>query len=504
MDATTSIQHSSQVDRFLARVGKLFIDGRWIDAEAGRTLPVVDPATERTLAHVADAGAADVDQAVHAARRAFESGPWSGMTPSERCRWVWKIGDLIESHKEEFAELDALDNGKPITIARAADTTIAAEMFHYMAGWATKLEGNTIPLSVPYAPGEQWLSYTQREPIGVVGQIIPWNFPLVMVAWKLAPALTCGCTVVLKPSEETPLSALRLAELLQEADLPAGVVNIVTGYGQTAGAALAAHPDVDKIAFTGSTEVGRQVVQAAGRTNLKKVTLELGGKSPNIILPDADLEAAVPGAANAVFYNQGQNCCAGTRLFAHRDQFDHVIQGMAEQAEQFKLGPGLDPETTMGPLVSQAQFDRVNGYVQSGREQGAEVAAGGQRWGQRGYFIQPTLLTGVKPDMKVVREEIFGPVVTAMPYDDLDDLARQANDTEYGLAAGIWTRDISQAHHLARQIRAGTVWINCYNVVDAPLPFGGYKQSGWGREMGHEVLNNYTEVKAVTVNLWTG
>jgi len=501
MTLKKDIPVSDEVAAFLKRVGKLFIDGRWIDAQGGGTFDVEDPSTERVVAHAAAGDQADIDKAVGAARRAFESGPWASMSPSDRSKLIWRIGETIESHREQLAELDALDNGKPIAFARQADTTIAAEMFYYMSGWATKLEGQTIPLSVPYAPGEQWLSYTLREPVGVVGQIIPWNFPLVMAAWKLAPALTCGCTVVLKPAEQTPLSALRLAELLEAIDLPPGVVNVVTGFGETAGAALAAHPDVDKVAFTGSTEVGKLIVQAAGRTNLKKVSLELGGKSPNIILPDADLETAIPGAANAIFYNKGENCCAGTRLFVPRSQFHRVIEGLADEARRFKLGPGLDAESTMGPLVSREQFDRVTGYLQAGREEGAEPAVGGERWGARGYFVKPTVMVNTRPEMKIVREEIFGPVVAAMPYDDLDELARQANDTAYGLAAGIWTRDISQAHKLARRIRAGTVWINCYNVVDAPLPFGGYKQSGWGREMGREVLDHYTQTKAVTAQL---
>ncbi|MGA8455801.1 MAG: aldehyde dehydrogenase family protein, partial [Streptosporangiaceae bacterium] len=398
------------------------------------------------------------------------------------------------------AQLESLDNGKPFAVAQAADVPLAADLFHYMAGWATKIEGNTINISVPYMPGANFHSYTLREPIGVVGQIIPWNFPLLMAAWKLGPALASGCTVVLKPAEQTPLTALRLAELIAEAGIPDGVVNVVPGYGETAGAALAAHMDVDKVAFTGSTEVGKLIVQAAGATNLKKLTLELGGKSPNIVFDDADA-AAVEGAANAIFFNHGQCCVAGSRLFVQQSRFDEVVDGVSEIAKSLKMGSGMDPTTQMGPLVSAEQLSRVTGFLESGRADGATAVTGGGRYGDKGYFVEPTVLTNTTPDMKVVREEIFGPVVVAAPFSDLDEIAAVANDTEYGLGAGIWTRDIGKAHAMAKKLRAGTVWINCYNVFDASLPFGGYKQSGWGREMGHEVLNNYTEVKAVTAQL---
>ena len=422
------------------------------------------------------------------------------MTPSERGRLVWKIGDLILEHTDELAQLESLDNGKPFVVAQAADVPLAADLFHYMAGWATKIEGNSINISVPYMPGANFHSYTLREPIGVVGQIIPWNFPLLMAAWKLGPALASGCTVVLKPAEQTPLTALRLAELIAEAGIPDGVVNVVPGYGETAGAALAAHMDVDKVAFTGSTEVGKLIVQAAGATNLKKLTLELGGKSPNIVFDDADA-AAVEGAANAIFFNHGQCCVAGSRLFVQQSRFDEVVDGVSEIAKSLKMGSGMDPTTQMGPLVSAEQLSRVTGFLESGRADGATAVTGGGRYGDKGYFVEPTVLTNTTPDMKVVREEIFGPVVVAAPFSDLDEIAAVANDTEYGLGAGIWTRDIGKAHAMAKKLRAGTVWINCYNVFDASLPFGGYKQSGWGREMGHEVLNNYTEVKAVTAQL---
>jgi phenylacetaldehyde dehydrogenase len=489
-----------RVNDFIAVKHQLFIDGRFVDAASGKTFETPNPATGEVLASVAEGDAEDIDRAVRAARQAFDSGPWSTMTASERGRIVWRIGDLVDEHLEELAELETLDNGKPLAIARAADVPLTAEMFRYMAGWATKIEGNTIPLSVPYMPGVAFHAYTLREPVGVVGQIIPWNFPLLMAAWKLAPALATGNCVVLKPAEQTPLSALRLAELMAEAGLPAGVVNVVTGFGETAGAALAAHPDVDKVAFTGSTEVGRLIVHAAAG-NLKKVSLELGGKSPNVVFADADLDSAIAGAASAIFFNHGQCCVAGSRLYVEEQHFDEVVSGVADVARSIKLGNGLDSDTQMGPLVSDEQLRRVTGYLDAGRDEGAHVVAGGARSGDHGYFVEPTVLTSARPDMTVVREEIFGPVVVAQPFQSLEEIASTANDTAYGLGAGIWTRDIAKAHTLAKKIRAGTVWINCYNVFDAGLPFGGYKESGWGREMGHEVLEAYTEVKAVCAQL---
>jgi phenylacetaldehyde dehydrogenase len=489
-----------KVSEFLSRKHQLLIDGKWVDPASGNRFAVYDPATAEVIAHVPEGNKQDVDRAVAAARRAFDSGPWRKLTPSERGKMVWKLGDLLEKHLEEFAQLESLDNGKPVAVARVADVPLAVDMFRYMAGWATKIEGNTIPISVPYAPGANFLAYTLHEPVGVVAQIIPWNFPLLMAVWKLAPALAAGCTIVLKPAEQTPLTALRLGDLILEAGFPAGVVNIITGFGEETGAPLAAHPHVDKVAFTGSTEVGKLIVKAA-TGNLKKVSLELGGKSPNVVFSDADIDAATKGAAMAIFFNHGQCCVAGSRLYVQKKHFDNVVGGVADIAKGIKLGPGMASDTQMGPLVSAEQLDRVSGFTEHGVKSGAKALAGGQRCGDRGYFFQPTVLVNTTPDMKVVQEEIFGPVVTAMPFDDLDDLIARANDTVYGLGAGVWTKDIGKAHKVAAGIRAGTVWVNCYNVFDAAMPFGGYKQSGWGREMGHHALELYTEVKSVCVGL---
>jgi phenylacetaldehyde dehydrogenase len=491
--------HSGAAD-FISKRGKILINNKWTDSASGKTFQTFNPATGEVLATLAEGDKEDINRAVAAARKAFETGPWRKMTSSERGRIIWKIADLLEQHTEEFATLESLDNGKPISVARVADVPLAVDLFRYMAGWATKLEGNTIPISVPYAPGAKFLAYTMKEPIGVVGQIIPWNFPLLMAAWKLGPALAAGCCIVLKPAEQTPLSALRLAELAVEAGLPEGVLNVVTGFGETTGAPLAAHPDVDKVAFTGSTEVGKLILQAAAG-NLKKVTLELGGKSPNVVYADSDLSKAIPGASSAIFFNHGQCCCAGSRLFVEKSVFDKVVDGVAEHASKIKVGPGLDPDTQMGPLVSDEQLSRVCSFLESGRTEGAKAVVGGKRKGDRGYFVEPTVLVNTKPNMKVVQEEIFGPVVTAIPFDDPSDLITQANDTMYGLAAGIWTKDISKAHRTAEKLKAGTVWINCYNIFDAALPFGGYKQSGWGREMGHDAVDLYTEKKAVCTML---
>ncbi|MDN5873026.1 MAG: aldehyde dehydrogenase family protein [Sinobacteraceae bacterium] len=497
--AANEISLDDNVKQFIGKPRQMLIGGQWVNSESGETLDVFNPATDEVIAKVQSANAADVDKAVKAARKAFETGPWGKMLPAERQRIIWKIGELIEEHTEELAQLESLDQGKPISVARVADVPLSAEMFRYMAGWATKLNGEQINPSISLAPGTDFHCYTRREAVGVCGQIIPWNFPLLMAAWKLAPALTCGNTIVLKIAEETPLSGLRLGELIQEAGVPDGVVNIITGFGETAGAPLAAHPDVDKIAFTGSTEVGRLIVDAA-KGNLKKVSLELGGKSPNIILDDADVETAVAGAAMGIFFNGGQACTAGSRLFIQEGIYDQVVQALSDVAGKIKLGPGLAPDTQMGPMVSRIQLERVTGYLDSGKSQGARAATGGGRVEGKGYFVQPTVLVDVKDDMRVYKEEIFGPVVAATPFKDVDDeLIRRANDSPYGLAAGVFSQNISKAHKLAAKLRAGTVWINCYNMLDASLPFGGYKQSGWGREMGAQVLEHYTETKTVTV-----
>jgi phenylacetaldehyde dehydrogenase len=489
---------SPHVAERLGRTGQLLIDGQFVPAASGKTFEVFNPATGTVISHVAEGDAEDVNRAVAAARRAFDGKAWSRTTPSVRGRLLWKLADLIEQHTEDFAQLESIDNGKPVAVARVADVPLAVDTFRYMAGWATKITGRTSDISIP---GE-WLTYSRKEPVGVVGQIIPWNFPLLMAAWKLAPALAAGNTVILKTAEQTPLSALLLAELVLEAGFPPGVVNVISGFGETAGAALAGHDDVDKIAFTGSTEVGKLIVKAAAG-NLKKVTLELGGKSPVLVFPDADVEKAVAGAANAIFFNMGQCCVAGSRLLAHKNVYEQIIEGVSNIAGKLKVGDGMDPSTEMGPLVSQEQLDRVTGFLRSGRDEGARVTAGGDRVGNQGYFVAPTVLADTSNNMRVVREEIFGPVVVAAPFDDddLERITREANNTTYGLAASVWTKDHGLAHKVAHRLRAGTVWINCHNVFDAAQPFGGYKQSGWGRESSEEIFHSYTETKAVTAAL---
>ena len=478
---------------------KLLIGGEWVTAAGGQTFATLNPATGETLAQVALAGEADVDLAVQAARRAFESDAWQAMSGADRGNLLWRVADLMEQHADELAELETLDNGKPIRTARQGDLPTAIKHFRYYAGWASKLEGSTIPVSYP----NQFV-YTLREPMGVVGLIIPWNFPLVMAAWKLAPALACGNAVILKPAEETPLTALRLGEILIEAGLPAGVVNILTGPGLPTGAALTAHMGIDKIAFTGSTAVGREIMAAAAASNLKRVSLELGGKSPNVIFADADLDSAIKGATWAVFSSSGQACVAGSRLFVDKSIYQPVVDGLAAQAKRIRVGPGFAPKVHIGPIVSEKQLQNIMGFIDGGRQQGAQIVSGGQRLGgdlAGGYFIEPAVVTHADDSLQLVREEIFGPVVAVTPFETWDELIQRANGTRYGLAAGAWTRDLSKAHRFARAVSAGTVWINGYGPFDAAAPFGGYKESGFGREMGKEALELYTQVKTVWIGL---
>lgn len=482
-----------KVADFLKGTKRLYINGKWVDSVTGRTFDSLNPATGEVLAVLSDAHAGDVNAAVEAARKAFDEGPWSKMSAAERSRLIYKLADLMEENKEDLAQIDTLDNGKPINETTAADIPLAIEHFRYYAGWATKIVGQTIPVQ-----GE-FFNYTRHEPVGVVGQIIPWNFPLLMAAWKLGAALATGCTVVLKPAEQTPLSALYLAQLAEEAGFPEGVLNVITGYGESAGAPLVKHPDVNKIAFTGSTEVGKFIMSEASNS-LKRVTLELGGKSPNIILPDADMTKAIPGALSGIMFNQGQVCCAGSRLFVQKKSFDNVMADLVTHSRSIKQGEGLNAETQMGPLVSKEQQNRVVNYINKGKEEGAEMLTGGSH-SEKGYFVEPTVFADVDDNMTIAKEEIFGPVVAAMPFEDLDEVIDRANDTLYGLAAGLWTENVKNAHYVANRLRAGTVWVNCYNVFNAASPFGGYKQSGFGREMGSYALNNYTEVKSVWINL---
>jgi phenylacetaldehyde dehydrogenase len=487
----------AKVASFLKAQGKLLIDGKFVDALSGETFAVYDPATAKQIATVAAGDKADVDLAVRAARKAFDHGPWSKMSPADRARLIYRLGEAIEAHGDELALLETLDNGKPLRVARAIDVASSAEKLRYYSGWATKLAGKTVDVSLP----GDWHAYTLREPVGVAGLIVPWNFPLMMAINKMAPALAAGCTVILKPAEQTPLTAVKLGELVQEVGFPDGVINIVTGFGETAGAAIVEHDGVDKVSFTGSTEVGKIILRAA-TGNLKRVTLELGGKSPVIIFPDANIDQAIDGASRGIFTNTGQVCAAGSRLYAHKNVFERIVEGIADRAGKLKVGPGTDPTTEMGPVVSEEQFDRVVGFMRSGVQAGASVRVGGQPLEREGYFVQPTILTNTTADMSVRREEIFGPVLCAMSFDDddLERIAAEANDTSYGLSAYVWTRDVGVAHKMARKLKSGFIRING-GSLDNALPFGGYKQSGWGRENGSEGIETFTEVKSVIVGL---
>jgi len=474
---------------------KLLINNRWVESESGRTFATVNPSTGEEICQIAEADAADVEKAVKAARNAFEKGSWRKMQASDRGRMLHRLADLIEQHADELAAIESLDNGKPVGVAKAVDVAATVGCYRYFAGWADKIHGKTIPIDGDF------FCYTRHEPVGVVGQIIPWNFPMLMQAWKLAPALAAGNTVVMKPAEQTPLSALRIGELLVEAGFPEGVVNLLPGFGPTAGAAIASHMDVDKVAFTGSTEVGHLIMEAAAKSNLKRVTLELGGKSPNIVFGDTDLDDAVEGAHFGLFFNHGQCCCAGSRVFVEQRIYDQFVEKSGDRAKRRRVGDPFDPKTEQGPQVDQAQFDKVMGYIDSGRSEGAKLVCGGGRVGDRGYFIQPTVFADVQDDMKIAREEIFGPVMSIIPFKNVDEVVERANQTTYGLAAAVWTRDIQKAHAIANSVRAGTVWVNCYNILDSRAPFGGFKQSGIGRELGEYGLQQYTEVKTVTVKL---
>ncbi|BBU29577.1 aldehyde dehydrogenase [Burkholderia sp. THE68] len=495
-------QHLSMLDStraFLASAQKMLIDGAWVQSTSGATLDVINPADGELLARVPSADETDVDRAVLAARRAFDDSAWSRMKPTDRERLLLRVADLIEANARELAEIESLDNGKPVTVAQGLDVSMAAQCFRYMAGWATKIEGSTLDASIPYSPSNAFFGYTRKEAVGVVGAIIPWNFPLLMASWKLAPALATGCTVVLKPAEDTPLSALRLAMLIEEAGIEKGVVNVVTGLGRTAGAALARHPGIDKIAFTGSTPTGKAIGHAA-LDNMTRMSLELGGKSPVIVLPDVDIDKAAEGVANAIFFNSGQVCTAGSRVYVHDKVFDRVMERVAAIAQSLPMGPGLDASTQIGPLISARQMDRVLGYIEAGRDEGARAIAGGARKEGAGFFVKPTVLVDTDHSMKVVREEIFGPVLVAMPFNDIDNVVAKANDTPYGLGASIWSNDLSAIHKLVPRIKAGTVWVNCHSLLDNAMPFGGFKQSGFGRELGRAVIDMYTETKSVLIN----
>ncbi len=475
------------------RQTNMFIGGKWQESRGGKRFPTLNPVNETVIAEIAQGNEADVDAAVKAARAAFETGLWSKMDARDRGRLMNKLADLMEANLEELAALESLDNGKPIRDARAADLPLAIDCLRYYAGWADKLTGDVIPIRGNY------FCYTRREPVGVVGQIIPWNFPILMAAWKWGPALASGCTIVMKPAEQTPLTCLRLAELAQEAGFPDGVINVVTGYGET-GAAMVRHPGIDKIAFTGHYETAQKIMVDAAKT-LKRLTFELGGKSPNIVFADADLDAAVAGAEFGLFFNQGQCCCAGSRLFVEQSIHDEFVSKVVDRAKSRQLGDSLDPNTTQGPQVDADQFNKILSYIDKGKAEGAKCLTGGSRFGNKGFFIEPTIFTEVNDEMSIARDEIFGPVMSILPFKNTDDIIARANNTYYGLAAAVWTRDVQKAHRVAASVRAGTIWVNCYDVFDAAAPFGGFKMSGSGRELGEAALANYTELKTVTMSL---
>jgi aldehyde dehydrogenase (NAD+) len=473
----------------------MLIGGKWVDSVSGKAFPTVNPANGEVICQVAEGDKADVDKAAKAARKAFEEGPWPKMNASERGRLLNKLADLIEQHQEELAVLETLDNGKPYRDSYNIDLPMSIKCYRYYAGWADKIHGKTIPVEGPF------FCYTRHEPLGVVGQIIPWNFPLLMQAWKWGPALAAGCTIVLKPAEQTPLTALRVAQLAQEAGFPDGVINVVPGFGPTAGAAISSHMDIDKVAFTGEYTTGQLVMEAAAKSNLKRVSLELGGKSPNVVFADADLDAAVEGSWFGLFFNQGQCCCAGSRLFVEEKVHDQFVEKMLKKVKSQKVGDPFDPDTTQGPQVSQEQCDRILGLIEAGKKDGAKLLTGGKRQGERGYYIEPTVFDNVTDEMKIAKDEIFGPVMNILKFKDVNEVIKRGNQTFYGLAAAVWTKDVSKAHRVAKELRAGTVWVNCYDVFDAAAPFGGFKMSGFGRELGEYALELYTEVKTVYVNL---
>ena len=491
---------SETSQRFLGAEHRMLINGARVAAVTGETFPVIDPTSGQEIARVPSGDGGDVNAAVAAAREAFDRGAWPRLKPSGRERIILKLADLLERDAEEFAEIESVNSGRTLSNTRAFDADLSVDYLRYMAGWSTKIHGETFSPSVPYVPGADFFSFTLREPVGVVGAITPWNVPLGQAIWKIAPVLATGCTMVLKPAEQTPLTALRFADLLDEAGVPPGVVNILSGFGEAAGAALVEHPDVDKIAFTGSTKIG-QLIASTAAPALKRYTLELGGKSAMLVLADADPEMTIPGTAMAIFGNHGQNCCAGSRLYVHRDLFDTIVPGVVEFARNIKLGAALDPATEMGPLVSRVQQGRVLGYIESGVSDGAELLTGGQAVTDTGAYVEPTVLDNVRQDMKVVQEEIFGPVLVVTPFDDLDDVVEQANASKYGLGASIWTRDVQQVHRLIPRLKAGTVWVNTHNVLDLAVPFGGVKHSGVGRELGEEAIRHHTELKTATIAL---